>query len=96
MCHYVCVYVRVCVLMCVCVCVLVCHSGHFFSLCLLELFVLSRWLLSEQSLPIGGYPESLLPTALLHSPSLSLTALTAYTSSSTLFLMSLLINPNCC
>lgn len=36
-----------------------------------------------------------LPTDLLHGPSLSLTVLSAYTSSSSLFFMSLLINPNC-
>ncbi len=75
-----------------CVSALVATLGMFCSSCLSELFMLSRWLLSEQFFPIGRYPDCL-PAH--RFTVLSLTVLSAYTSSSSLFSMSLLINPNC-
>ncbi len=74
-----------------CVSALVATLGMFCSSCLSELFMLSRWLLSEQFFPIGRYPDC--PAH--RFTALSLTVLSAYTSSSSLFSMSLLINPNC-
>lgn len=86
----------VCVCTHECVSTLVCHSGHvLFLMFVKKLFVLSRCCSQSSSSLLDNIQTLFLPTALLHSPSLSLTALTAYTSSSSLFLMSLLINPNC-
>ncbi len=78
-----------------CVFALVSTLGMFCSSCLSELFVLSRWLLSEQFLPIGRYPDCL--------PAHSFTARSLTVPDCTLCLHLLLLsflyvspnNPNC-